>query len=136
MKRKQLIVDEEAVVAASSTDAIIDMPEDDVKPHSVKDLLSIPVLRAVFASSSALGFAGSAFNSGFVLMAYTPLEQGGLALSVRISPKQFLCAPGLTLDLTVALPDRPCTLRYGNSVDTAEALHACAAAQVRPAQRV
>ena len=82
-KHKRHLVDEEPALACSSSDAAIDIPEEDVKPHSVKELLSIPVLRAVFAASSALGFAGSSFNSGFVLMAYTPLEQGGLALSVR-----------------------------------------------------
>ncbi len=92
-KQKHLIVDEEPAVVATSSDSIIDLPEEDVKPHSVKELLSIPVLRAVFASSSALGFAGSAFNSGFILMAYTPLEQGGLALSVRRPVYTSVSAP-------------------------------------------
>ena len=82
-KPRTLVLDEEPLIAASSNDTVIDVQDPSSKPLDVKELLSIPVLRAVFASSSALGFAGSCFNNVFVLMAYTPLNQGGLALSVR-----------------------------------------------------
>ncbi|GBE80717.1 predicted protein [Sparassis crispa] len=51
------------------------------KPLSIKALLSIPVIRSICASSAALGFVGSCFNTVFVLMAYTPIHDGGLALS-------------------------------------------------------
>ncbi|KAI0745943.1 MFS general substrate transporter [Earliella scabrosa] len=78
---RTLVLDEEPLIAASSNDTVIDVQDPSSKPLDVKELLSIPVLRAVFASSSALGFAGSCFNNVFVLMAYTPLNQGGLALS-------------------------------------------------------
>ena len=65
---------------------VIDVPPTvaDLEPMSVRELLSIPVLRAVFASSGVLGFAGSCFTNTFVLMAYTPIREGGLALSVRL----------------------------------------------------
>ncbi|KAI0779428.1 MFS general substrate transporter [Fomes fomentarius] len=104
---KQLIADdEEPLIAATSSDTVIDVPEPISEPLSVRELLSIPVLRAVFASSSALGFAGSCFNGVFVLMAYTPLHQGGLALSPSqigralsfmgaVSIFLKLCMPGL-----------------------------------------
>ena len=62
---------------------MVDVPSSPEQPLSVQELLSIPALRAVFASSGALGFLGSSFNNVFVLMAYSPLDQGGLALSVR-----------------------------------------------------
>ncbi|KAI1795645.1 MFS general substrate transporter [Ganoderma leucocontextum] len=78
------IVEEEQeslIAAASSTDIIIDLQPEEPKRPLVRELLSIPVLQAVFASSAALGFAGSCFNSVFVLMAYSPIREGGLALS-------------------------------------------------------
>ncbi|RPD57572.1 MFS general substrate transporter [Lentinus tigrinus ALCF2SS1-7] len=103
-KRKRLVVDEEPVVAATSSDATTDIPEEDVKPHSVKQLLSIPVLRAVFASSSALGFAGSSFNSGFILMAYTPLEQGGLALSPSQIGRALSGMGAVSIPLKLCMP--------------------------------
>ncbi|CDO75650.1 hypothetical protein BN946_scf184941.g3 [Trametes cinnabarina] len=75
--------DDEALAAATSAATIIEVPPNvaDLEPLTIRQLLSIPVLRAVFASSSALGFAGSCFNNTFVLMAYTPIRQGGLAFS-------------------------------------------------------
>ncbi|KAI0681942.1 major facilitator superfamily domain-containing protein [Cerioporus squamosus] len=90
--------------AATSSDAIIDIPEEDVKPHSVRELLSIPVLRAVFGSSSALGFAGSAFTSGFVLMAYSPLEQGGLALSPSQIGRALSSMGAVSIPLKLCMP--------------------------------
>ncbi len=82
------IVEEEPeslIAAASSTDTVIDVQPEEPKRPFVRELLSIPVLQAVFVSSAALGFAGSCFNSVFVLMAYSPIKEGGLALSVRLS---------------------------------------------------
>ncbi|KAI9060327.1 MFS general substrate transporter [Trametes sanguinea] len=75
--------DDEPLAAATSAATIIEVPPTvaDLEPLTIRQLLSIPVLRAVLASSSALGFAGSCFNNTFVLMAYTPLHQGGLAFS-------------------------------------------------------
>ncbi|PIL35917.1 MFS general substrate transporter [Ganoderma sinense ZZ0214-1] len=78
------IVEEEQeslIAAASSTDTVIDIQTEEPKRPLFRELLSIPVLQAVFASSAALGFAGSCFNSVFVLMAYSPINEGGLALS-------------------------------------------------------
>ncbi|KAI0769763.1 MFS general substrate transporter [Trametes elegans] len=74
-------IEEDPLFDAGAT--VVDIPPTlaDLQPLSIKELLSIPVLRAVFASSGALGLAGSCFTNVFVLMAYTPLSQGGLALS-------------------------------------------------------
>ena len=52
------------------------------KPPSVRSLLALPVIRAICASQWMLGFLAACFNTGFVLMAYTPIEQGGLAMNV------------------------------------------------------
>jgi len=51
------------------------------KPLPIKSLATMPVIRAICALSAALGCVGSAFNNGFVLLAYTPLSSGGLSLS-------------------------------------------------------
>ncbi|KAM5534538.1 hypothetical protein V8D89_011742 [Ganoderma adspersum] len=88
-KRKSSIVvvsiveeeQESLIAAASSTDTVIEIHAEEPKRPLFRELLSIPVLQAVFASSAALGFAGSCFNSVFVLMAYSPINEGGLALS-------------------------------------------------------
>ncbi|TBU61708.1 MFS general substrate transporter [Dichomitus squalens] len=71
----------EPLVVEPTADIIIEVEEIDFEPLGVRQLLSIPVLLAVFTSSAALGFAGSCFNNVFVLMAYSPINQGGLALS-------------------------------------------------------
>nr|GAT59622.1 predicted protein [Mycena chlorophos] len=51
-------------------------------PYGVRDLLAIPRMRAVTASSFMLGFIGAAFDVVFVLFCYTPIERGGLSFSV------------------------------------------------------
>ncbi|KAH9948661.1 MFS general substrate transporter [Amylocystis lapponica] len=65
----------------SDTNHERDVPSTAAKPLSIKALASMPVIRAVCASSAALGFVGSAFNNGFVLLAYTPIDGGGLSLT-------------------------------------------------------
>lgn len=55
----------------------------DTKPLGVWTLLSMPVIRVVCGSSGALAYVAGSFNTVFVLQAYTPVEDGGLALSVR-----------------------------------------------------
>lgn len=53
------------------------------KPPSVRSLLGLPVIRAICVSQWMLGFLAACFNTGFVLMAYTPIEEGGLSMNVR-----------------------------------------------------
>ncbi|KAH9839273.1 MFS general substrate transporter [Rhodofomes roseus] len=53
----------------------------DAKPLGVWQLLSMPVIRMICASSGALAYVAGSFNTVFVLQAYTPVEDGGLALS-------------------------------------------------------
>ncbi|KAF7323655.1 MFS domain-containing protein [Mycena kentingensis (nom. inval.)] len=50
--------------------------------YGVKDLLALRKIRAITASSFLLAFLGTAFDIGFVLFCYTPVERGGLAFSV------------------------------------------------------
>lgn len=70
-----------------STDSDSDLdPQASDKMLSAKELLSIPAMRAVFISSGALTFAAACFNTVFVLMAYAPINQGGLAMSVSSRP--------------------------------------------------
>ncbi|KZT22272.1 MFS general substrate transporter [Neolentinus lepideus HHB14362 ss-1] len=57
------------------------LPHEELTPPSVRTLLAIPVIRAICLSTGALGFVAGSFNHVFVLMAYAPLVQGGLALS-------------------------------------------------------
>ncbi|EIW63486.1 MFS general substrate transporter [Trametes versicolor FP-101664 SS1] len=82
-KNKSPVLEEEPLLGPESSATVIDVPPtlEDLQPLSVRHLLSIPVLRAVIASSGALGLAGSCFTNIFVLMAYTPIRQGGLAFS-------------------------------------------------------
>ncbi|KAI0744127.1 MFS general substrate transporter [Daedaleopsis nitida] len=112
-KSKRLLVDEdsEPLLAAASSDTVIDVPEPLSKPLSVRQLVSIPVLRAVFASNGALGFAGSCFNSVFVLMAYTPINQGGLALSPAQIGRALSGMGAVSIFLKLCLP--PLLRRYG-----------------------
>jgi len=73
------------VFSHEETGSDIERDENDLleesKPLSPKTLASMPVIRAICALSASLGFVGGAFNSGFVLLAYTPLGGGGLSLS-------------------------------------------------------
>ncbi|KAJ7136766.1 major facilitator superfamily domain-containing protein [Mycena epipterygia] len=46
------------------------------------ELLAMPNIRAVSASSSALAFLDVGFSVGFILFCYTPVETGGLGFSV------------------------------------------------------
>ncbi|KAI0053845.1 MFS general substrate transporter [Auriscalpium vulgare] len=59
----------------------IQTDKSDIKSLSVKALLSIPVIRALSLSGSALSFISTAFDVLFVLFCYSPIESGGLAFS-------------------------------------------------------
>ncbi|KAH9942402.1 major facilitator superfamily domain-containing protein [Epithele typhae] len=79
-------------------------PAEPLGPLTVPQLLSIPALRAVFAANGVLAFFGASFTTVFVLMAYSPLADGGLALS----PSEIghaLSAMGLaSIPLKLSLP--------------------------------
>ncbi|KAJ4471534.1 hypothetical protein J3R30DRAFT_3299419, partial [Lentinula aciculospora] len=53
---------------------------DDQEP-SLRELISIPIIRALMISAFALHFSGSAFDVLFVLFCYTPIHMRGLAFS-------------------------------------------------------
>ncbi|KZT71985.1 MFS general substrate transporter [Daedalea quercina L-15889] len=69
------------------------------KPLSVWSLLSTPVMRMVCASSGALAYVAGSWTSVFVLQAYSPVEDGGLALS----PSQIGRALGVMGTLSIFL---------------------------------
>ncbi|EMD37323.1 hypothetical protein CERSUDRAFT_50458 [Gelatoporia subvermispora B] len=79
-----LIKQPENVPTFEEPGTIGDITDEDIPydPLSIKQLLSIPAVLAVCFASGALGFAGACFNNGFVLLAYTPISQNGLELSV------------------------------------------------------
>ena len=54
-------------------------------PPSIRSLLALPEIRAICASQWMIGFLAGSFNSVFVLLAYTPIEQGGLGMPVSLS---------------------------------------------------
>ena len=58
-------------------------------PLSARELFAIPFLRSLIISGFALSFISAAFDAVFVLFAYTPIEVGGLAFSVRIGSRKF-----------------------------------------------
>ncbi|KAF8742716.1 hypothetical protein AX14_002525 [Amanita brunnescens Koide BX004] len=58
----------------------------DVKPEldrtfTIRDLLAIPIIKALCASGCALSFLATAFDVAFVLFCYTPVSSGGLSFS-------------------------------------------------------
>jgi len=58
-------------------------------PLSARQLFAIPFLQSLIISGFALSFVSAAFDAVFVLFAYTPIEAGGLAFSVRIGSREF-----------------------------------------------
>ena len=59
-------------------------------PLSARQLFAIPFLQSLIISGFALSFVSTAFDTVFVLFAYTPVEVGGLGFSVRIGSRRFL----------------------------------------------
>lgn len=53
-----------------------------IQQQSVRQLLSIPIIRALCISGASLCFTATAFDSVFVLFCYTPISDGGLDFSV------------------------------------------------------
>jgi hypothetical protein len=58
-------------------------PVDDREP-TLRELLSIPIIRALSISAFALNFNGTSFEVVFALFCYTPIANGGLGFSVGI----------------------------------------------------
>lgn len=54
-----------------------------IQQQSVRQLLSIPIIRSLCISGASLCFTATAFDSVFVLFCYTPISDGGLDFSVR-----------------------------------------------------
>jgi len=65
--------------------------------YSVRQLLAVPIIRALCASGCALSFISAAFDVLFVLFCYTPVVSGGLGFSVSLITTFFCTIPYLTL---------------------------------------
>lgn len=52
------------------------------KSSSLRQLMSVPMIRALCASGCALSFFSTAFDVVFVLFCYSPISEGGLAFSI------------------------------------------------------
>ncbi|CCL98654.1 uncharacterized protein FIBRA_00656 [Fibroporia radiculosa] len=74
------------------------------KPLGVRTLLSMPVVRMVCASSGALAFVAGCFNTGFVLQAYTPISDGGLALSPSEIGRAMAIMGTVSMFLKLSMP--------------------------------
>jgi hypothetical protein len=48
----------------------------------LRQLLSLPIIRALATSGFTLSFLGTAFDVVFVLFCYSPVHNGGLSFSV------------------------------------------------------
>ncbi|KAI0085416.1 MFS general substrate transporter [Irpex rosettiformis] len=64
----------QSITVPSSPDA------DEDKPPTVRSLFALPVIRAICTSQFVIGFLASSFNTVFVLLAYTSIDQGGLSM--------------------------------------------------------
>lgn len=51
-------------------------------PPTVRQLLRLPLMRAICVSGCALSFVGSAFDVVFILFCYSSVQMGGLGFSV------------------------------------------------------
>ncbi|KAI0079836.1 MFS general substrate transporter [Panus rudis PR-1116 ss-1] len=87
-----------SVVVATNDDA-----EGEEKPLPLRKLLSIPVVLSVCLSSFVLGGVASAFNSLFVLVAYTRVDRGGLGLDPRRIGNALSIMGGISILLKYSL---------------------------------
>ncbi|TFY65498.1 hypothetical protein EVG20_g5566 [Dentipellis fragilis] len=62
---------------SASSSLTLDISE----PATFRSLMTIPIIRALSLSGSALSFISTAFDVVFVLYCYSPIETGGLAFS-------------------------------------------------------
>lgn len=74
------------------------------KPLSVTKLLSMPVIRMICASSGVLAFVAGCFNTVMVLQAYSPVNQGGLALSPSEIGRALSIMGTVSIFLKLAMP--------------------------------
>ncbi|KAJ3777309.1 major facilitator superfamily domain-containing protein [Lentinula raphanica] len=70
----------EETLRKKTLDAAEDSLIDDREP-TLRELLSIPIIRALSISAFALNFNATAFDVLFVLFCFTPIRNGGLAFS-------------------------------------------------------
>lgn len=59
-----------------------DHQEQKSEPYTFRMLISVPNIRALSLSGAGLSFTNTAFDVLFVLFCFSPIESGGLALSV------------------------------------------------------
>jgi hypothetical protein len=53
-------------------------------PPGFRELIAHPMMLYISLASGGLGVLGATFNILFVLIAYSPLDEGGLSLNVSL----------------------------------------------------
>jgi hypothetical protein len=98
-KTKTTALNDSSSSVIGSTDR--DGPRDTIssKPPSMRELLTLPIIRSLCISGSALTFVHTAFDCVFVLFCYTPINTGGLAFTVSYFPSFFCGVTGLMIVL-------------------------------------
>jgi len=64
-------------------------------PFTFRMLISVPIIRALSLSGAGLSFTYTGFDVLFVLFCYSPIESGGLALSIGRRNRHLPCYRGL-----------------------------------------
>jgi hypothetical protein len=59
-------------------------------PPGIRELITHPMMLYISLASGGLGVLGATFNILFVLIAYSPLDEGGLSLNVGFSLYSFV----------------------------------------------
>jgi len=103
-------------------------------PFTLRKLVSVPIIRAISLSGAGLSFTYTAFDVLFVLFCYSPIESGGLALSVRFL---YLCYISVVHRLVTAYGHRslPCYFRL-RRLHYSVIRHTCPYCSLRPHPRV
>ncbi|KZT10758.1 MFS general substrate transporter, partial [Laetiporus sulphureus 93-53] len=106
-------LDEDSALIESSESTIdeAEIMDSPSKPLGVKVLLSTPVILMVCASSGALAFVASCFNTVFVLQSYTSVENGGLGLKPAQIGQALTIMGTVSIFLKLSLP--PLLRRFG-----------------------
>jgi hypothetical protein len=90
-----------------------------IKIPGARELLSNPMIRYISASSGAVGFMAAAFNLFFTLLAYSDLEDGGLAM--KVPQPSYSLVYMLTLTLS-AFEDRHSFIAHGRDLYSTQVL--------------
>jgi hypothetical protein len=74
--------------SSSSTITLVEELSPNPQPKTIREMLMYGPLQLVMASGFLISLLATAYDAVFALVCFTPIELGGLSLSVR--PKQIL----------------------------------------------